>query len=184
LQIQINTNYLLTIKLNAMPKSTKKVADKKKTPKKTAIKNPATKTAAKATANKTATKKGTPAKKAATTKSAAAKKAAKKPVAVKKAAPKKAQPVKKAATAKKTATKKSASKKQMIPAPPVNENIENPMGIDEQTNVAALIPENTGSPIPQDKYAVVKDNYHGHTSPTSKKSKMKPSGKKPLWNKH
>ena len=58
------------------------------------------------------------------------------------------------------------------------------MGTDEQSNVDALIPETTGSPIPKDKYAVAKDNFHGHTSPTSSKSKIKPSGKKPLWNKN
>jgi hypothetical protein len=38
------------------------------------------------------------------------------------------------------------------------------------------------SPMPADLYSKTGDNFHGHTKPTTSKSKMKPAGKKPLWN--
>jgi hypothetical protein len=65
---------------------------------------------------------------------------------------------------------------------PVEENTEMQAPVEEPTGENPVTSEAKGNPIPQDQYAVAKDTYHGHVKPTSSKSKVKPSGKKPLWN--
>ena len=54
--------------------------------------------------------------------------------------------------------------------------------VQEPTRPAPEVSGAKGNPIPPDTYSKSGDNYHGHTNPTSSKSKMRPGGKKPLWN--
>lgn len=182
----------------------KAVAQKKLVP---AKKNAAAKKAIPAK-KAAAPKKTVPAKKSAPAKKAVA---VKKPVAAKKAvAPKKTVVAKKAApkvSNKKTAINKAVAVKEettiplqknrtrpvtkkktqsapdpVAPEPPVEENSPMAAPVEEPTEVTPVTNESTGNHIPTDKYAVSRDTYHGRTKPTASKSRVKPVGKKPLWN--
>jgi hypothetical protein len=66
--------------------------------------------------------------------------------------------------------------------PPVEENSPMEAPVEEPNPENDILSEQKANPIPEDKYAVARDTYHGHTKPTASKSKIKPTGKKPLWN--
>jgi hypothetical protein len=59
--------------------------------------------------------------------------------------------------------------------------------VDENKGASATgnepIPVIHSIPAPVEKYARPADPYHGNISPTKRKVNIKPSGKKPLWNK-
>ncbi len=53
----------------------------------------------------------------------------------------------------------------------------------EEPTISDTPAEAQGSPIPKDLFTSPGDSFHGQTKATRSKSTMRPSGKKPLWNK-
>ena len=105
--------------------------------------------------------------------------AIKMPVAVKKET---TMPLQKNKTKPVTKKKTQLAPAPLAPAAPVVENTPMAAPVEEPTPVTPVSNEAAGSPIPPDEYAVSRDTYHGRTNPTASKSRVKPVGKKPLWN--
>jgi hypothetical protein len=192
-------------KTTARKSTAKKSALKKTAPKKSAAKKTMVKKAAKKSAPKKTASKKTSAKKA-TAKKTASKKTASKKTSAGKASAKKSAPKKTAV--KKTTAKKSAPKKATKAITPVSSSVKNTASFPIEdfrqspyTNIPEVndavhsehrLPtdqsENTMDQrehldfIPDKFKTSPQDPYHGHVDPSQTKSKIKPAGKKPLWN--
>ncbi len=180
----------VTKKAVAKRPASKKTTGKKPVPKKTiqkkaTIKKAVTKKAAKPAAKKPITKKAT-SKKAAVKRSVVNKVARKNNVQSKPV-------VNKAVLNGKPAVPKTGVTNQDIAitnsqASLFDDNISRgETGVDEKKEASVTgnepIPVVHSIPAPVEKYARPADPYHGNISPTKRKVNMKPSGKKPLWNK-